>query len=198
LPRRDARTRAEVEIIVIPDIRALPADAFAPRAPANLLADIQTYLAERAPPTPASASATPLRRRRCASAVRFAPGQDERRAARLSDDLNRFLSPWAYDEGAELIIGGKIYANSILDFVDRRDYVDYVAEIKLAAQRRRRRLRPPRRRRRGLPRRRRPARPGAGRRPRAPHRPSSPSKDLQQSLSTGINFAKVELDFIVG
>ena len=65
--------------------------------------------------------------------VRFHAGQDLRHAQkRLSDDLCRFLSPWAYDEGAELTIGGKIYASSILDFVDRRDYVDYVAELRLA------------------------------------------------------------------
>ena len=29
------------------------------------------------------------------------------------------------------MIGGQIYANSILDFVDRRDFVDFVAEIEL-------------------------------------------------------------------
>ncbi|HEX7836235.1 MAG TPA: hypothetical protein VF469_02165, partial [Kofleriaceae bacterium] len=39
-----------VDVIVIPDIRELrPSDTFAPRAPANLLADIQAYLVERAP-----------------------------------------------------------------------------------------------------------------------------------------------------
>jgi hypothetical protein len=64
--------------------------------------------------------------------VRFRPGQDDGYAARrLNQDLVRFLSPWAFDDGAEVTIGGKIYANSILDFADRRDYVDYVAEIKL-------------------------------------------------------------------
>ena len=60
------------------------------------------------------------------------PGQDERFAKqRLQEELIRYLSPWAFEEGAELAIGGKIYANSILDFVDRCAYVDYVAEIKL-------------------------------------------------------------------
>jgi hypothetical protein len=49
----------------------------------------------------------------------------------LNDELNRFLSPWAYEEGADIAIGGKIYANSIVDFADRRPYVDYVAGIEL-------------------------------------------------------------------
>jgi Baseplate J-like protein len=123
-----------VDMIVIPDIREmLPSDAFAPRAPANLLADIQTYLGERAPASASirvrNAQYVPVLVR---LGVRFMPGVEEGFARkRLNDDLVRFLSPWAYDEGAELMIGGKIYASSIIDFVDRRDYVDYVAEVKL-------------------------------------------------------------------
>ena len=46
-------------------------------------------------------------------------------------ELNRFLSPWAYDEGADLVIGGRIYASSIIDFIESRPEVDYVAELKL-------------------------------------------------------------------
>jgi len=190
-----------VEVVVVPDIRAqLPADAFAPRAPANLLADIQTYLAERAPPNVTVRVRNP---QYIAVAVilgvRFAPGVDERFARqRLADDINRFLSPWAYDEGAEVTIGGKIYANSLIDFIDRRDYVDFVAEIKL--------LRsdddgdnftliPP----------------VAEDYHVATDQPDQvlvaarrhfitvvSELDLQQSLTTGIDFAKLELDFIVG
>jgi hypothetical protein len=123
-----------VVVIVIPDIRAaLPGDAFAPRASADLLADIGEYLRERAPTGATvevrNARYVPVRVR---LGVRFRPGQDEGFAKqRLREDLIRCLSPWAFDEGAELMIGGSIYANSILDFVDRRDYVDYVADIKL-------------------------------------------------------------------
>lgn len=129
------REPGRVEVVVIPDIRdMLPADAFAPRAPANLLADIEAYLGERAPP----AARVVVRNPQYVAVavrlgVRFKAGVDERFATRrLGEDLGRFLSPWAYDEGAELMIGGRIYASSILDFVDRRDYVEYVAELKLA------------------------------------------------------------------
>jgi hypothetical protein len=124
-----------VDVIVIPDIRELhPADPLAPKAPANLLADIQAYLAERAPAAARvrvrNAHYVPVQVR---IGVRFRSGVDEGFAQRqLSDDLIRFVSPWAFDDGAELTIGGRIYANSILDFVDRRDYVDFVAEIELS------------------------------------------------------------------
>jgi len=124
-----------VDVIVIPDIRELhPADPLAPKAPANLLADIQAYLAERAPAAARvrvrNAHYVPVQVR---IGVRFRAGIDEGFAQRqLSDELIRFLSPWAFDDGAELTIGGRIYANSILDFADRRDYVDFVAEIELS------------------------------------------------------------------
>jgi hypothetical protein len=129
-----ARGPGHVDVIVIPDIReALPSDAFAPRAPANLLADIQAYLSERAPAAASvrvrNAHYVPVLVR---LGVRFKPGVDEGFARKqLNEALVRFLSPWAYDDGAEVMIGGKIYASSIIDFVDRRDYVDYVAELKL-------------------------------------------------------------------
>lgn len=189
-----------VDVVVIPDIREqLPADAFAPRAPADLLADIQTYLAERSP----AAARVVVRNPRYVAVsvrlgVRFRPGQDERYAKkRLGEDLTRFLAPWAYDEGAELTIGGKIYASSILDFVDRRDYVEYVAELKLARsddgvdfQ-----IVPPKAEDYHV----------AADRPdqvlvaaREHHIDIIPELDYQQALFTGINYMKLELDFIVG
>lgn len=123
-----------VKVIVIPDLRgALPADALAPKAPANLLEAIRRFLQARAPEAATvkvqNAVFWPVRIR---LGVRFREGQEERFSKqRLAGDLVRFLSPWAYDEGAEIRIGNTLYATSIVDFVDRLDYVDYVAQIKL-------------------------------------------------------------------
>ena len=65
-------------------------------------------------------------------AVRFSvTGDEDYYKEVLNDDLNRFLSPWAYQDGADIVIGGRIYANSIVDFVDRRPYVDFVANVEL-------------------------------------------------------------------
>jgi hypothetical protein len=189
-----------VDVIVIPDIRELhPSDTFAPRAPANLLADIQTYLVERAP----AAARIRVRNARYVAVqvrigVRFRAGIDAGFAQRrLNDDLIRFLSPWAFDDGAELTIGGRIYANSIVDFIDRRDDVDFVAEIKLF---------------RSLdgtdfdlvP-------PVVGDYHVAADRPDQvlvaaqqhyfdiiPDAGYQQTSFTGIHYARIELDFIVG
>lgn len=189
-----------VDVIVIPDIRELqPSDMFAPRAPANLLADIQAYLVERAP----AAARIRVRNARYVAVqvrigVRFLAGVDAGFAQRrLNDDLIRFLSPWAFDDGAELTIGGRIYANSIVDFIDRRDDVDFVVDIKLF---------------RSLdgadfdlvP-------PVVGDYHVAADRPDQvlvaapqhyfdiiPDTGYQQTSFTGVNYARIELDFIVG
>ena len=182
-----------------PDIRgSLPRDAQAPKAPANLLHEIATYLQHRAPPSSRvvvrNADYVAVRVR---LAVGFKAGQDERLARqRLNQDLRRFLAPWAYDEGAELMIGGRVYAGSIVDFVDRREYVDHVAGLKLFAEH------------------------GGGHFVAVPDQPhyhvaterpdqvlvAAPQHDIdvvsqrgmQEATLSGIGHFKVELDFIVG
>jgi hypothetical protein len=123
-----------VTLIVIPDIRQqLPFDPFAPKAPANLLADIAEYLAAH---TPAHATVQVKNAHYVAVKVRFAvrfrPGGNQGYyKQRLNEELNRFLSPWAYAEGADLVIGGRIYANQIINFLEERPYVDYITQVKL-------------------------------------------------------------------
>ena len=136
--RADAIARqheaGRVELVVIPDIKnRLPFDPFEPKAPADLIRDIETFLADKTPPFANVTVKNPhyvAVKVRCG--VRFMPGEDETFCRRrLNDELNRFLSPWAYEEGADLIIGGSVYANSLINFIDGRDYVDYVAEFEL-------------------------------------------------------------------
>jgi hypothetical protein len=52
----------------------------------------------------------------------------------LQDDLVRFLSPWAYEEGSDLSFGGRIHKSSLIDFIEERSYVDYVTGFKLYLQ----------------------------------------------------------------
>jgi hypothetical protein len=129
-----ASAPGEVEVILIPDVKnKVPFIPFEPKAPANLIADIRAYLAEITPPFAtikvrnATFAAVKVR-----VAVRFMPGYEEGfHKQRLNEELNRFLSPWAYEEGAEIVIGGRIYANVIIAFIEERPYVDYVTHIRL-------------------------------------------------------------------
>ncbi len=47
----------------------------------------------------------------------------------LVEDLKRFLSPWAYDDGFDVVFGGKIHMSYILNFIEEREYVDYVTDF---------------------------------------------------------------------
>ncbi len=123
-----------VQIIVIPQIQGQSlANRFEPKVSAAQIADITAYLAGQSPPH----AALHVRNARFVQVkvrvgVRFQGTGDERfYRSLLEDELDRYLSPWAFDDGAEIAIGGKIFANSIVSFVDGRDYVDYVANIEL-------------------------------------------------------------------
>jgi hypothetical protein len=135
--RADARWQPEpgaVDLIVVPDItQRQPFDPFAPRASAELIADITAFLADKLPASARlrvrNAHFIPVKVR---CGVRFMPGTDEGWCRQqLNDDLNRHLSPWAYADGADLVIGGSLYANSILHFIETRPYVDYIAGLRL-------------------------------------------------------------------
>lgn len=123
-----------VDIVVIPDIRnMLPFDPFEPKAPADLITNIRENLAGVMPPFAhirvKNAHFVPVKVR---VAVRFRPGYNQGYFKRaLNEELNRFLSPWAYGEGADIVIGGRIYGNVIINFLEERPYVDYVTNIKL-------------------------------------------------------------------
>lgn len=46
--------------------------------------------------------------------------------SQLNDDIRKFLSPWAYEEGQDIVFGNIIYKSAIQYFVEKRQYVDYV------------------------------------------------------------------------
>lgn len=52
-------------------------------------------------------------------------------SVQLQEDIRRFLSPWAYEEGRDIIFGGKIYKSEIVGFIEGRPYVDYVVDFQL-------------------------------------------------------------------
>lgn len=58
--------------------------------------------------------------------VRFHPGIDSGFHSRLlNDELKGFLAPWAFDS-LDISFGGTIEASVILNFIEKRSYVDYV------------------------------------------------------------------------
>jgi hypothetical protein len=65
-------------------------------------------------------------------AVRFMPGLPFNfYAAQLQEDLIRELSPWAWDGTKDMGFGGILYRSVLLEFVETREYVDYVTRFRM-------------------------------------------------------------------
>lgn len=52
----------------------------------------------------------------------------------LNEEIKKFLSPWAYSQGKDIVIGGRIHASEILAFIEGREYVDYVVDFEVYHQ----------------------------------------------------------------
>ena len=49
----------------------------------------------------------------------------------LSKEIEKYLTPWAYDANSEISFGGRIIKSQVLNFVEERSYVDYVTDFKM-------------------------------------------------------------------
>ena len=52
----------------------------------------------------------------------------------LNEALKRFLSPWAFEKGADISFGSRIYNAAVIHFIEKLPYVDYVVNFKLVQQ----------------------------------------------------------------
>lgn len=64
--------------------------------------------------------------------VGFRPGMDAGYYGNLlNEEIKRFLSPWAYEEGQDITFGGKVFKSDIIVFIENRPYVDFVNNFNL-------------------------------------------------------------------
>ncbi|MEO5644981.1 MAG: baseplate J/gp47 family protein, partial [Bacteroidia bacterium] len=49
----------------------------------------------------------------------------------LESDIRNFLAPWSSDLGADIVFGGKIHASYIINFIEEREYVDYITDFEM-------------------------------------------------------------------
>lgn len=50
---------------------------------------------------------------------------------RLRQEIIKFLTPWAYEQGQDLNFEGKWYKANIINFIDERPYVSYIKNVKM-------------------------------------------------------------------
>jgi hypothetical protein len=129
-----------VLISVVPDFTKLKAvDRLQPKVTLAKLEEIKRYLEERNTAFVCNADATlhvmnpEYQKITVDFEVKFMPEVSaiDFHVRKLREEIIRFLSPWAYEDGAEINFGGKMYKSSILNFVEEQPYVDYVAHFKM-------------------------------------------------------------------
>ncbi len=121
-------------IVVIPDLRNKNAyDPLEPRVDADTIDRIGEHVAAHAGLGVQARVKNPRYKKiHLDFKVKFHAGYDFNyyRAA-LETALIQTLSPWAFDEGRELLFGGRIYKSVLLDVVEELEYVDYVTDFKM-------------------------------------------------------------------
>ncbi len=64
--------------------------------------------------------------------VKFHDGYDESfYKKQLNEDITRLLSPWAFERTAEIRFGATLHRSTVINWIEKLGYVDYVAEVKL-------------------------------------------------------------------
>ncbi len=122
------------DIIVIPDIKGkLPFNPFEPKAPSNVIDNIQKYLEYRVPAWAIVKVKNPSYIQvKVRIAVKIREDYSESFfIAKLEEDLIRYLAPWAYDEGADIFLDRRLDADVIVNFVAERFYIEFASDIYL-------------------------------------------------------------------
>ncbi len=121
-----------VRVVVVPDLRNKNAvDQLKPQVSLNKLTKIAEYLTEYAPDFVRITVTNPeYEEIKVNFNVQFNSGLDKGLyTTELNQSIINFLSPWLYDAAADITFGGRIHRSSILDFVEKQSYVDFVTEF---------------------------------------------------------------------
>lgn len=118
-----------VSLVVVSNIRNKNAvDPLKPRTSLVTLTDIKNFIGKIQSPYINLHVYNPLFEEiRVRFNVRFHTGFDKGiYSVKLNEALIKFLSPWAYATGSDIVFGGKIHKSVILNFVEEQEYVDYI------------------------------------------------------------------------
>ncbi len=122
-----------VTLVVVPNVKNRKAvDFFAPKVSLKTLSEIKKYLQQFISPSVELEVINPnYQEVRVEFNVAFSEGMDEGfYTQKLSEDIRRFLTPWTFDDGKDIVFGGKIYKSAILEFIENQHYVDFVTDFK--------------------------------------------------------------------
>lgn len=107
------------------------ANPLQPKTSRRTLIEIQEYLKKLTSPFVHVYAKNPVYEQIIVSfKVQFYAGIDKGYyMKKLNDEIVHFLTPWAFDENAEVTFNQKIYASSIINFIEERSYVDFITDF---------------------------------------------------------------------
>jgi hypothetical protein len=121
-----------VLIIPVSDLKNRNAvNPLQPKTSRRTLIAIQEYLQTRTSPFVHVHAKNPVYEQIIVSfKVQFYSGIDKGYyIKKLNDEIVNFLTPWAFDENADVKFNQKIYASSIINFIEERSYVDFITDF---------------------------------------------------------------------
>jgi hypothetical protein len=121
-----------VLIIPIADLKNRNAvDPLQPKTSRRIILEIQKYIAARTSPFVKVHVRNPLYEQVLVYfKVKFFPGIDKGfYLKKLNEEIVHYLTPWAFDANAEVKFGEKVYASSVINFIEERDYVDFITDF---------------------------------------------------------------------
>jgi len=123
-----------VTVVTVPDLtNQTTANLLRPYTSIGLLTEIQEYLQKVTSPFVKLHVINPqFEEVQFDFSVTFMPLYDPAiYKQQLSDDIEQFLTPWAYATGKDIEFGGKIEKSVVLNFIEERAYVDFVTCFKM-------------------------------------------------------------------
>lgn len=125
-----------VTVVVVPDLEKVNAeDIFQPRLPAATLQAIKEFLKKRMSPFIRLEVLNPIYETVAVTAtIQFRKGKSENfYLKQLEKDVQAFLAPWSSPENRhDISFGGQVYYSLILDFIEKRPYVEYVLDLRIS------------------------------------------------------------------
>ena len=121
-----------VLLAVVPDLFQLKAaECFEPKAPVSMLDEIQEYFKKISSPFVRLRAMNPRYEKiHFCLKVKLVKGKDENYYKdKLGQDIREFIAPWAVGEYHKLTFGQCVSRSDIIQFVESRDYVDFIVEL---------------------------------------------------------------------
>lgn len=121
-----------VVLAIIPEIAGSQfAEKLEPKATRALLHSIEQFLLSRTSTFVQVRAVNPIFQKvDIGGNIAFRPGKEVNYyEAKLREDVLRFLAPWAFGDVQGPSFGGKLFQSSVLHFIEKLDYVDYVTDF---------------------------------------------------------------------